>query len=140
MVLVLGRWVAAPGGGIGNGWMSGFSNDAAIFVNTLVIGRLVPVLAAWMVLRSVIDWSEGYTPLASILGAMFLLAIPATAALLQGWNDGTRFGTAAVLKALGHTRPVELCRSRPGSPSSARSSTSRLGDRRFGSSAPPGLF
>src|SRR6266581_4681329 len=50
------------------------------------------------VLRSVIDWSEGYTPLASILGAMFLLAIPASAALLQGWNDGTRFGTAAVLE------------------------------------------
>ena len=80
-----------PGGGIGNGWMSAFANDAVIFVNTFVIGRLVPVLAAWMVLRSVIDWSEGYTPLASILGAMFLLAIPASAALLQGWNDGTRF-------------------------------------------------
>ena len=30
--------------------------------------------------------------------AMFLLAIPATAALLQGWNDGTRFGTASVLE------------------------------------------
>src|ERR1039458_5126984 len=87
-----------PGGGIGNGWMSGFANDAVIFVNTFVIGRLVPVLAAWMVLRSVIDWSEGYTPLASILGAMFLLAIPASAALLQSWNDGTRFGTAAVLE------------------------------------------
>src|SRR5713226_4279649 len=41
---------------------------------------------------------SGYTPLASILGAMFLLAIPASAALLQGWNDGTRFGTAAVLE------------------------------------------
>src|SRR6266705_2007973 len=42
-----------PGGGIGTGWMSGFANDAVIFVNTFVIGRLVPVLAAWMVLRSV---------------------------------------------------------------------------------------
>jgi hypothetical protein len=93
-----GVGASLPGGGIGNGWMSTFSNDATIFVNTVVIGRLVPVLAAWMVLRCVIDFSEGYTPLASILGAMFLLAIPATAALLQGWNDGTRFGTAAVLE------------------------------------------
>jgi len=87
-----------PGGGIGNGWMAAFSNDATNLVNTLVIGRLVPVLAAWMVLRSVLDFSEGYTPLASILGAMFLLSIPTKAALLQGWNDGTRFGTAAVLE------------------------------------------
>ena len=87
-----------PGGGIGNGWMAAFANAAVIFVNTFVIGRLVPVLAAWLVLRSVIDFSEGYTPLASILGAMFLLAIPATAALLQGWNDGTRFGTASVIE------------------------------------------
>jgi hypothetical protein len=87
-----------PGGGIGNGWMSAFANDAVSFVNNFVIARLVPVFAAWMVLRSVIDFSEGYTPLASILGAMFLLAIPATTALLQGWNDGTRFGTAAVLE------------------------------------------
>ena len=93
-----GVGASLPGGGIGNGWMSTFFNDATIFVNTLVIGRLVPVLAAWMVLRCVIDFSEGYTPLASILGAMFLLAIPATAALLQSWNDGTRFGTAAVLE------------------------------------------
>jgi hypothetical protein len=69
-----------PSGGIGNGWMSAFSNDATNFVNNFVIARLVTVLAAWMVLRSVIDFSEGYTPLASILGAMFLLAIPATAA------------------------------------------------------------
>jgi hypothetical protein len=93
--------VGAPlpsAGGIGNGWMSAFANDTVIFVNTFVVGRLVPVLAAWLVLRAVIDFSEGYTPLASILGAMFLLAIPATAALLQGWNDGTRFGTAAVLE------------------------------------------
>src|SRR6266849_4001435 len=28
-----------PGGGIGNGWMSAFANDAVIFVNTFVIGR-----------------------------------------------------------------------------------------------------
>ncbi len=87
-----------PAGGIANGWMSAFANDAVNFVNTFVVGRLVPVLAAWLVLRAVIDFSEGETPLASILGAMFLLAIPASAALLRGWNDGTRFGTASVLE------------------------------------------
>ncbi len=93
-----GVGASLPGGGIGNGWMSAFSNDATNLVNTFVIGRLVPVLAAWMVLRAVIDFSEGYTPLASMLAAMFLLAIPATQALLQAWNDGTRFGTVAVIE------------------------------------------
>src|SRR5260370_5467 len=63
-----------PGGGIGNGWMSGFANDAVIFVNTFVIGRLVPVLAAWMVLRSGIDWTRGYSPLAWLPCAVFLSA------------------------------------------------------------------
>src|SRR5205809_2585330 len=85
-----------PGGGIGNGWMSAFANDAVIFVNTFVVGRLVPVLAAWMVLPSVIDWCECYTPLASSIGAVFLLALPASAALLEGWNDGMRYGMAAL--------------------------------------------
>src|SRR5260370_39138321 len=36
-----------PGGGIGNGWMSGVSNDAVIFVNAFVIGRLMPGRAPW---------------------------------------------------------------------------------------------
>jgi hypothetical protein len=87
-----------PGGGISSGWMAAFRNDVVNFVNNFVIARLAPVLAAWFVLRSVIDVSEGHTPLLSIVAAMFLLAIPGTAALLQGWNDGTRFGTAAVLE------------------------------------------
>jgi hypothetical protein len=88
-----------PSGGIGNGWMSTFSNDATIFVNTLVIGRLVPVLAAMDGAAFGSRFQRRiHPPLASILGAMFLLAIPATASLLQGWNDGTRFVTAAVLE------------------------------------------
>src|SRR6266852_4625973 len=84
-----------PGGGVGNGWMSAFANDAVIFVNTFVIGRLVPVLAAWMVLRSVIDWSEGYTPLASILCAMFLLPIAAGLAVI-GAVVNFAFGRPAI--------------------------------------------
>lgn len=102
--------------GIGNGWMSAFANDAVIFVNTFVIGRLVPVLATWLVLRAVIDFSEGYTPLASILGAMFLLAIPATAALLQGWNDARASGRPLCSKAPGRTQRAGSCRSQQGWP------------------------
>ncbi len=91
-----------PGGGIGNGWMAAFANDAVIFVNTFVIGRLVTFRCGDTVRcpQGTANHvpGRGYTPLASILGAMFLLAIPATAALLKGWNDGTRFGTASVIE------------------------------------------
>ena len=57
-------------------------------------------MAAWLVLRGVIDVAEGRNPLYSILGAMFLLSIASTQALLQGWNSGTKFATADVLAGL----------------------------------------
>ena len=58
------------------------------------------MLAAWLVLRGVVDVSEGRSPLYSILGAMFLLSIATTQALLQGWNSGTKSATADVLAGL----------------------------------------
>jgi hypothetical protein len=88
------------GGGIGSAWMATFADDISVFVRTFVVERLAIVLAAWLVLRSTLDVAEGHTPLPSILGAMFLLAIPATDALLRAWNDGTRFATSAVLEGL----------------------------------------
>ena len=89
-----------PIGGIGSGWMATFASDVEVFVRTFVVQRLAIVLAAWLVLRSTLDVAEGHTPLPSILGAMFLLAVPATEALLRGWNDGSRFATSAVLEGL----------------------------------------
>ena len=74
--------------------------DVTNFVNQFVVGYLAPVLAAWLVLRGVVEVSEGRSPLYSILGAMFLLSIASTQALLQGWNSGTKFATADVLAGL----------------------------------------
>ena len=77
-----------------------FKVDITNFVNQFVVGYFAPVLAAWMVLRGVVEISEGRSPLYSILGAMFLLSIAATQALMQGWNSGTKFATADVLAGL----------------------------------------
>ena len=89
-----------PGGGIGIGWMASVAADLTNFVTNFVVNRLAPVLAAFFVLRAVLDVADGSNPLGSVIAAMFLLSIPSTAALLRGWNNFTPNATADVLAAL----------------------------------------
>src|ERR1035441_2360019 len=97
VILPSGRIIS---GGGGTALLNVFQVDVTNFVNQFVVGYLAPVLAAWLVLRGVVEISEGRSPLYSILGAMFLLSIASTQALLQGWNSGTKFATADVLAGL----------------------------------------
>ena len=89
-----------PAGGIGIGWMASVAADLTNFVTNFVVNRLAPVLAAFFVLRAVLDVADGSNPLGSVIAAMFLLSIPSTAALLRGWNNFTPNATADVLAAL----------------------------------------
>ena len=89
-----------PGGGIGVGWMNAFRVEVGDFVTRFVITRLAPVLAAWLVLRSVLDVVGGGAPIPSILAAMFLLSVSATHALFESWNNGTPYATADILASL----------------------------------------
>src|ERR1700729_1087797 len=77
-----------PSGGIGTGWMATLQKGLAHFVQNLVIKRLATSFAAFFALRAIIATVQGGHPLPSILGAMFLLALQATIALLQGYNSG----------------------------------------------------
>jgi len=95
-----GVGVPLPSGGIGTGWLASFRADVVTFVQDFVIGRLAPVLAAFFVLRAVLDTADGGTPLPSILTAMFLLAAPHTLSLFESWNTGGRFATADILDSL----------------------------------------
>jgi hypothetical protein len=88
----------SPGGG--TAFLNVFQTDVTNFVNQFLIGVFAPVMAAWMVLRAVIDVSEGRSPLYSILGAMFLLSVASTLNLLQGWNSGSKFATTDLLAGL----------------------------------------
>jgi hypothetical protein len=89
-----------PSGGIGTGWMTSVAADLTNFVTNFVVNRLAPVLAAFFVLRAVLDVADGSNPLGSAIAAMFLLSIASTAALLRGWNNFTPNATADVLAAL----------------------------------------
>jgi hypothetical protein len=89
-----------PAGGISTSWLNSFESDVSNFVTNFVVGRLVTTLAAYFVLRSILDTASGGHPLPSILAAMFLLGTQATYNLIQGFNTGTQFAPADVLDSL----------------------------------------
>ena len=89
-----------PAGGIGTAWLSSFQSDVSSFVTTFIAGRMVTTLAAYFVLRAILDTASGGQPLPSILAAMFLLGTQATYSLIESYNTGTRFATADVLDSL----------------------------------------
>ncbi len=89
-----------PSGGIGSGWLNSFQSNVSSFVSTFVVGRIVTTVAAFFVLRAVLDTASGGHPLPSLLTAMFLLGTQATYALIDSYNSGTQFALADVLDSL----------------------------------------
>jgi len=89
-----------PSGGIGTSWLSSFQSDVSSFVTNFVVGRMVTTLAAYFVLRAILDTASGGHPLPSTLTAMFLLGTQATYSLIQSYNTGAPFATADVLDSI----------------------------------------
>jgi hypothetical protein len=92
--------VPSSPGAIGTSWLAGIYNDVSTFVGSFIVARLTIVLAAYFIIRAVIDSAHGGHPLASVLTAMFLLAIPATSDLIISLRTGGRFATAEILDGL----------------------------------------
>jgi hypothetical protein len=100
-------WFAAQGitmppqsAGISGAWLLGMETSFRSFVTDVVIGRLVPVLAAFFVLKAALDAAQGRSPLGSVISAMFLLTISSSVTLMQGWNSGSTFATTDMLVSL----------------------------------------
>lgn len=91
---------AGAPGGIATGWLARFQADVSQFVTGFVVERMVPTLAAFFVLRAILDAASGQHPLPSILTAMFLLGTQTTYRLLQSYNSGTQYATIDVLDSL----------------------------------------
>jgi hypothetical protein len=89
-----------PGGGIGSSWLASVQADVSSFVTNFVASRIATTLAAFFVLRAILDTAAGAHPLPSILAAMFLLGAQATYSLMQSYDTGTQFATADVLDSL----------------------------------------
>ena len=97
-------WFAAQGitmpaqaGGIGSAWVASLQTSFSGFVSNVVVAKLIPVLAAFCVLKAALDAAEGQSPLASIIAGLFLLSVSGTVQLMQSWNSGSEFATTDML-------------------------------------------
>lgn len=97
-------WFAAQGismppqgGNISSPWINGVETGVTSFISNVVVARLVPVLAAFSILKAALDAAQGHNPLGSIIAAIFLLSISGMVQLMQTWNSGTTLATADML-------------------------------------------
>lgn len=100
-------WFAAQGinmpaqsAGIAGPWLRGMETSFTSFISDVVVGKLVPILAAFFVLKAALDASQGSSPLGSIISAIFLLGISGTVKLMQGFNSGGTLATVDMLASL----------------------------------------
>ena len=92
-----GITMPAQGGGIGNAWVASLQTSFSGFVSNVVVAKLIPILAAFCVLKAALDAAEGQSPLASIIAGLFLLSVSGTVQLMQSWNSGSEFATTDML-------------------------------------------
>jgi hypothetical protein len=86
--------------GITGAWLNSLETSIKSFISAIVVARLVPVLAAFFVMKAALDASQGNSPLGSTISAIFLLSISGTVQLMQSWNSGSEFATADMLVSI----------------------------------------
>jgi len=92
-----GITMPAQGGGVGSAWVASLQTSFTGFVSNVVVAKLIPILAAFCVLKAALDAAEGQSPLASIIAGLFLLSVSGTVQLMQSWNSGSEFATTDML-------------------------------------------
>jgi hypothetical protein len=92
-----GITMPAQGRGIGSAWVASLQTSFSGFVSNVVVAKLIPVLAAFCVMKAALDAAEGQSPLGSIIAGLFLLSVSGTVQLMQSWNSGSEFATTDML-------------------------------------------
>jgi hypothetical protein len=95
-----GITVPPQGAGIGGAWLRGLEASLTNFISDVIVARLVPVLAAFFVLKASLDAAQGSSPLGSIVAAIFLLGISGSIQLMQSFKSGGEFATTDMLVSL----------------------------------------
>ncbi len=77
---------------------SGMTTAAKTFVQTYIVGDLVPSIAGFLVLKAVLDAGEGKSPLPSLVSAIFVLSANGLYTLAAGWVGTDAYGVTTGLK------------------------------------------
>lgn len=100
-------WLAAQGivlppqaGNVSSPWVVSVETSFNNFVTEVLVARLVPVLAAFFVLKAALDAAQGNNPLGSVVTSIFLLAASSTVQLMQTWNSGSEFAMTDMLGSI----------------------------------------
>ena len=100
-------WLAKAGinlppqdGAVSSPWVARMETTMTDFISQVVVAKLIPVLAAFFVLKATLDAAQGHSPIGSIIAAIFMLSISGTVKLMQGFNSGTTLATADMLRSL----------------------------------------
>lgn len=108
----ISSWLGAEGipgasqlsqaGATGAAYTAGIERVTGDFVDNFVVGHVVPVVAASLVFKAVLDLSQGYSPLASIIAALFLLGVEGIWNLATGsWlQTGGQYGVTDMLMSM----------------------------------------
>ncbi len=92
-----GMGMFASGSTLTASYMNVIRATVTTFVQDVIVNRLVPVMAAALVLKAILDVAGGYNPLASIVPALFLLGVYGVYNTAQSWNDNSQFATTNFL-------------------------------------------
>ena len=82
------------------GWLRGIEGAVNAFVSDILLARLTPVFAAFLVVKSTLDAAQGASPVGSLVPAFFLLSVSGTAQLMTEWNSGGEFATFDMLVSI----------------------------------------
>jgi hypothetical protein len=85
-------------GATGAAYTAGIEKVTGDFVDNFLVGHVVPVVAASLVFKAVLDLSQGYSPVASIVAALFLLGIEGIWSLAtESWLQSGQYGVTDTL-------------------------------------------
>lgn len=87
-------------GAVTSPWVASMETMMTTFISQVVVAKLIPVLAAFFVLKAVLDAAQGHNPLGSVIAAIFMLSISGTVQMMQGLNSGVTTATADMLRSL----------------------------------------
>jgi hypothetical protein len=104
-----GMALMGSGSTITANYMTVIQTTVTTFVSDIVVNHLVPVMAAVLVLKAILDLASGENPLGSIVASLFLLGIYGIYNTAQSWNDGTMYATTDFLASAWNFLASQIC-------------------------------